>query len=224
MSSKAIAVTPPPLQTTTPTQRMQSAIPSLPISNVEQGNSSNTPTPPDDNATTEDAHHTQQEASPLLGCVYVDDDFCGIAQEGNQWTTRRAIKKRVLFQLLDKKMFKGDATWNTKKAILGWLIDSNPSIKPPAFLPTESNGYKKSSASFLFPQPPILLGELLLQSMTSLAIPAGSRDLFSILQEAFQHTRRSPAGATNSGSPPKGSIYDASAVESLRAEVVAESS
>eukprot|EP00536_Pseudo-nitzschia_multiseries_P004927 jgi/Psemu1/11292/gm1.11292_g len=72
--------------------------------------------------------------------VYVDD-FCGLAQD-NQWT-RRAIK-RVLFQSLDKvfwpldatdtpfrqelaslkKMLKGDATWTTKKVILGWLIDS----------------------------------------------------------------------------------------------------
>jgi len=69
------------------------------------------------------------------------DDFIGLAQ-GNQWK-RRNTKRSLLHQLdlvlrqlspedsphrqepaLVSKMIKGDATWATRKIVLGWLIDT----------------------------------------------------------------------------------------------------
>jgi hypothetical protein len=72
--------------------------------------------------------------------VYVDD-FIGMIQ--GSWTHRRHVK-RVLLQNLDKvfrpldhldnehrqepdsikKMKKGDASWATRKVVLGWIIDT----------------------------------------------------------------------------------------------------
>eukprot|EP00536_Pseudo-nitzschia_multiseries_P012239 jgi/Psemu1/31438/gm1.31438_g len=136
--------------------------------------------------------------------VYLDD-FCGLVQ-GNQWT-RRAIK-RVLFPSLDKvfrpldasdtpfrqepaslkKMLQGDATWTTKKVILGWLIDSiNKTISLPphrvARLQEILLSIAPTQRHVPIQQWHQVLGEL--QSM-ALAIP-GSIGLFSILQEAFRH-------------------------------------
>jgi hypothetical protein len=72
--------------------------------------------------------------SPPVKLWEVDvDDFIGMVQ--GSWTHRRHIK-RVLLHNLDKvfspldhlayikKMRKGDATWATRKIVLGWIIDT----------------------------------------------------------------------------------------------------
>ena len=133
------------------------------------------------------------------------DDFVGLAQ-GNRW--RRRDIKRVLLHELDrvfravdaddnryrtepasaKKMRKGDATWATRKLVLGWLIDTvQRTIELPPhrlerlrdILDTIQPGQKRVSTK----QWHKVLGEL--RSM-AIAIP-GSRGLFSSLQEAFRH-------------------------------------
>jgi hypothetical protein len=133
--------------------------------------------------------------------VYVDD-FIGMVQGNRQ---HRQHVKRVLLHALDsvfrkldttdgphrqepaliKKMMKGDATWATRKTILGWVVDT---IKVTVELPQHrlerlfelldsvASGQRRASANNWEK----LLGEL--QSMV-LAIP-GSRGLFSVLQEA----------------------------------------
>lgn len=87
-------------------------------------------------------HHTTPHYHRPLAYwdVYVDD-FIGLSQ-GNQW--RRRNVKRALLQALDsvfrplapddnphrqepgsvKKMTKGEATWATRKTVLGWTIDT----------------------------------------------------------------------------------------------------
>jgi hypothetical protein len=89
--------------------------------------------------------------------VYVDD-FIGMVQGGE---AHRRHVKRALLATLDtvfrrlsegdngfrqepasvKKMLKGDATWATRKVILGWLVDTlKMTIEPP---PTASSAYSK---------------------------------------------------------------------------------
>jgi hypothetical protein len=79
--------------------------------------------------------------------VYVDD-FIGMVQGGK---SRRRRVKRVLLHSLDtvfrglgstdgpfrqepasiKKLLKGDATWSTRKVVLGWVLDTTNTIKLP---------------------------------------------------------------------------------------------
>eukprot|EP00536_Pseudo-nitzschia_multiseries_P010183 jgi/Psemu1/25282/gm1.25282_g len=87
-----------------------------------------------------------------------------------------------------KKMLQGDATWTTKKVILGWLIDSvNKTISLPphrvARLHEILHSISPTQRHVPLKQWHQVLGEL--RSM-ALAIP-GSIGLFSILQEAFRH-------------------------------------
>ena len=137
--------------------------------------------------------------------VYVDD-FVGLVQ-GNVW--RRRWAKRALFHQLDlvyrgldehdnrhrqepasvKKMRKGDATWDTVKIILGWLIDTtHRTISLPqhradrlheilnSIAPTQRRVALKTWHK--------VLGEL--RSM-AVAIP-GARGLFCTLQDVFRKT------------------------------------
>eukprot|EP00536_Pseudo-nitzschia_multiseries_P017358 jgi/Psemu1/50546/gm1.50546_g len=125
-----------------------------------------------------------------------------------EWCQEVYATKRVLFKLLDKifhplhatdtpydqepaslkKILQGDATWTTKKVILGWLINSiNKTISLP---PHRVERLKEILHSIAPTQRHVPIqqwhkvrGEL--RSM-ALAIP-GSIGLFSILQEAFQH-------------------------------------
>jgi hypothetical protein len=135
--------------------------------------------------------------------VYVDD-FIGLCQ-GNQ--SRRLKVKRYLLHTLDlvlrkldptdsphrqepasiSKLLKGDATWTTRKAILGWIIDTTRHTVelPPhrqvrlAELLLSIRPGQRRIATKRWHQ---VLGEL--RSMV-LAIP-GARGLFSTLQQAFQ--------------------------------------
>ena len=136
--------------------------------------------------------------------IYVDD-FVGLVQ-GN--TRRRTKVKRALLSSLDqvlrpldptdsphrqepasiKKCRKGDATWATRKIVLGWLLDTlQLTVELP---PHRITRLHDILASIRPTQRRIatktwhkILGEL--RSMT-LAIP-GARGLFSTLQEAFRH-------------------------------------
>ena len=139
--------------------------------------------------------------------VYVDD-FCGLSQ-GNKWK-RRAVK-RALLHALDKvfrpleasdgphrqepaslkKLLKGDATWDTRKVILGWLIDT---VRGTIELPPHRIERLHEILDGISPNQKVIavkewhkvLGEL--RSM-SIAIP-GARGLFSVLQEAFRHVEK----------------------------------
>ena len=139
--------------------------------------------------------------------VYVDD-FCGLAQ-GNKW--KRRTVKRALLHALDKvfrpleksdglhrqepaslkKLLKGDATWDTRKVILGWLIDTvRGTIELPphriARLHEILDGISPNQKVIAVKEWHKVLGEL--RSM-SIAIP-GARGLFSVLQEAFRHVEK----------------------------------
>ena len=136
--------------------------------------------------------------------VYVDDHL-GLAQ-GNAPTRRRV--KRAMFHALDKvfrplgqgdnpfrqepaslkKLRKGDATWSTRKIMLGWQLDT---VQGTIALPTHRIERLHTILNSVRPKQKVIatkdwhkvLGEL--RSM-ALAIP-GARGLFSILQEAFRH-------------------------------------
>ncbi|KAL7577853.1 hypothetical protein ACA910_010599 [Epithemia clementina (nom. ined.)] len=155
------------------------------------------------------AHHTQiKHCMPM---AYVDvyvDDFIGQAQ-GN--AKRRKNVQRVLLHSLDqvmrrldgndhpfrqepasvKKMLKGDASWQTRKVVLGWVLDT---IAYTLELPPHR---RERLFAILDSVPPTrkristkdwhrLVREL--RSMV-LAIPGGGggQGLFSTLQEAFRH-------------------------------------
>ena len=139
--------------------------------------------------------------------VYVDD-FIG-ATQGNKWRRRRV--KRALFTALDsvfrpvdeldsncrqepasvKKLLKGDGRWDTRKIILGWLIDT---IQGTIELPPHRIERLNTLLDSIAPDQRVIavkqwhqvLGEL--RSM-SIAIP-GSRGLFSVLQEALRHMEK----------------------------------
>ena len=136
--------------------------------------------------------------------VYVDD-FLGLVQGGK--STRKKVKRALLHSLdaimrpvsaLDnphrqepasvKKLRKGDATWSTRKIMLGWVIDTvNGTIE----LSTRRRDRLRQLLFDIHPNQKVIatkvwhkvLGEL--RSM-ALAIP-GARGLFSLLQEAFRH-------------------------------------
>jgi hypothetical protein len=136
--------------------------------------------------------------------VYVDD-FIGMIQ-GNHKHRRHV--KRVLIHALDsvfrkldkkdgphcqepssiKKMKKGDATWATRKIILGWTVDTLAMTVelPPhrverifELLDSVTPGQRRISIN----KWQTLVGEL--RSMV-LAIPGG-RAIFSVLQEVLKH-------------------------------------
>ena len=139
--------------------------------------------------------------------VYVDD-FLALAQ-GNK--RRRRMIKRALLHSLDsvfrpletgdvptrqepasvKKLKKGDATWATRKVMLGWLIDT---VRGTIELPAHRIERLSEILSLVKPQQKVVdekewhkvLGEL--RSM-AIAIP-GARGLFSLLQEALRHKEK----------------------------------
>ena len=137
--------------------------------------------------------------------VYVDD-FIGLAQ-GNK-KRRQTIKEHLLHSLDKvlrglspedtphrqepasvKKMKKGDATWTTRKIILGWVVDTvAQTIELPPHrvqrlhdILADIPRTQRRIATKKWHQ---VIGEL--RSMV-IAIP-GARGLFSTLQEAFRHT------------------------------------
>ena len=124
--------------------------------------------------------------------IYVNDHL-GLAQGGAQHCSR---VQRVLFESIDpvfrplspddptarqepisvKKSLKGDGSWQTQNALLGWVVDS---IRHAIELPCS----KTCVATKRWHQ---MLGEL--HSMV-LAMP-GLRGSFSLLQEALGHDTR----------------------------------
>jgi len=136
--------------------------------------------------------------------VYVDD-FLGLVQGGK--STRTKVKRALLHSLdaimrpvsaLDnphrqepasvKKLRKGDATWSTRKIMLGWVIDT---VDGTIELSTRRRNRLLQLLRDIDPTQKVIatkvwhkvLGEL--RSM-ALAIP-GARGLFSLLQEVFRH-------------------------------------
>ena len=86
-----------------------------------------------------------------------------------------------------KKLLKGDGTWDTRKILLGWIIDTvNSTIELPPHHITRLQAILASVTPKMkviaVKQWHKILGEL--RSM-SIAIP-GARGLFSLLQEAFR--------------------------------------
>jgi hypothetical protein len=136
--------------------------------------------------------------------VYVDD-FIGVVQVNLK---RRQRVKRALLHALDKvfrkvdefdnpyrqepaslkKLLKGDATWSTRKAVLGWVLDT---VEKTLELPAHRIDRLQEILDSILPSQKRVsvqkwhkvLGEL--RSM-SLALP-GTRGLFSVLQEALRH-------------------------------------
>ena len=87
-----------------------------------------------------------------------------------------------------KKLLKGDGRWDTRKIILGWILDTiNGTIELPPHRVARLNAILASVTPKMkviaTQQWHKILGEL--RSM-SIAIP-GARGLFSLLQEAFRH-------------------------------------
>jgi hypothetical protein len=147
-------------------------------------------------------HHLQR---PIANVDVFVDDFIGMCQGS---TTRRNKIRRVLLHSLDdvlrplekgdnphrkepasdKKLAKGDGYWETRKLILGWIIDTVAmTIELPPhrrdrlrqLLDNIPNTQKRLSVK-KWQQ---VLGELL--SM-AIAIP-GSKGLFSMMQETLRH-------------------------------------
>jgi hypothetical protein len=136
--------------------------------------------------------------------VYVDD-FIGLAQEN---ANRRKRVKRALLHSLDcvfrgldatdgphrqepasvKKLLKGDATWATRKTVLGWVLDTvDKTIQlPPHRIDRLHSildgipGMQRRTSTKKWQQ---VIGEL--RSM-ALAVP-GARCLFCSLQGALRH-------------------------------------
>jgi hypothetical protein len=87
-----------------------------------------------------------------------------------------------------KKLLKGDATWSTRKAVLGWVLDT---AEKTLELPAHRIDRLQEILDSILPSQKCVsvqkwhkvLGEL--RSM-SLALP-GTRGLFSVLQEALRH-------------------------------------
>ena len=139
--------------------------------------------------------------------LYVDD-YLGQCQGGKR--VRKGVK-RALMHSLDKifrplspddnphrqepasikKLKKGDATWSTRKTMLGWIIDS---VKSTISLPAHRVERLQAILDAIAPNQRYVptkqwhkvLGEL--RSM-AIAIP-GARGLFSLLQEAFRHEEK----------------------------------
>ena len=151
---------------------------------------------------------TPKLLKPIRYCDVYVDDFLALAQGGAK--QRRRVK-RILLHSLDrvfrpleqgdvptrqepasvKKLLKGDATWTTKKVMLGWMIDT---IKGTIALPPHRVERLHAILDGIKPNQRIvdekhwhkILGEL--RSM-AIAIP-GARGLFSLLQEALRHKEK----------------------------------
>ncbi|KAL7558470.1 hypothetical protein ACA910_011645 [Epithemia clementina (nom. ined.)] len=142
---------------------------------------------------------------PVAYVVVYVDDFIGLVQGG---AARRKQVQRVLLHSLDtvmrgldptdhpsrqepasiKKMMKGDATWQTPKTVLGWVLDTVAYTLelPPhrqARLFQILNSVPPTTKHIATKTWHQLVGKL--RSMV-LAIPGG-QGLFSTLQEAFCH-------------------------------------
>jgi hypothetical protein len=154
-------------------------------------------------ASPEALYSSQPHRQPLAQTDIYVDDFCSLSQGHKH---RRQCLKRILMHTIDeilrpwdpsetahqepmsiKKMLKGDASWQTRKLLLGWLIDTmDKTILLPAhrlerlrLIFDELRGRKRVALK----QWHKVLGEL--RSMV-LAIPGG-RGLFSTLQSGLQH-------------------------------------
>ena len=164
------------------------------------GDTGNTPVPVDD---------SRKLYRPLqYWDVYVDD-FLGLGQGSKR---RLRMIKRALLHSLDlvfrplengdlptrqepasvKKLKKGDATWSTRKIMLGWLINTaKGTIELPPHrverLHTILNSISTTQRTIAENVWHKVLGEL--RSM-AVAIP-GARGLFSLLQEALRHRESS---------------------------------
>jgi hypothetical protein len=136
--------------------------------------------------------------------IYVDD-YLGLVQGGSR---RRSRVRRIIFESIDsvfrplgpddpstrqepisvKKLLKGDGSWQTRKTILGWVIDSvqhTLELPPRRLLRLVSilDDLPRSKTRIATKSWHQILGEL--RSMV-LAVP-GLRGLFSLLQEALRH-------------------------------------
>ena len=139
--------------------------------------------------------------------IYVDD-YLGLVQGGAR---RRSRVQRIMFESIDaifrplspedpttrqeptsvKKLLKGDGSWQTRKTLLGWIVDS---IRHTLELPTRRmlrlvailEELPRSKTRIATKRWHQILGEL--RSMV-LAVP-GLRGLFSLLQEALRHETR----------------------------------
>jgi hypothetical protein len=151
------------------------------------------------------AHRTLQAASrPVASVDVYVDDFIAIAQGSAR--TLRTVRRHLLHAIDDvfsplaaddkfgnepisvKKLRKGDASWDTLKVVLGWLVDT---VRQTIALPPhrserlltlfhEMRDRKRVSVK----RWQCFLGEL--RSMV-LAIPGG-KGLFSTLQHGFKYT------------------------------------
>jgi len=203
---EALADTPTPSSRYTPTTpptvpEVAMAVPSLDTATsasipVTEPIVSSLPEPP-----------TSVTTSPLPGPLsYIDvymDDFMGLVQ-GNR--RRRRVVRRILMKAIEevfqppatatpfekepisvKKMKDGDASWETIKTVLGWLIDSvRQTIRlPPHRVQRLQDIFDelRSARRVSLTRWRQVLGEL--RSMV-IAIPGG-RGLFSILQTGFQY-------------------------------------
>jgi len=188
---------PHPLETVSCTPTPPTPLPPVPATRPNVATVSSLPAPPPSVSTT-----------PLRDPLsYVDvymDDFMGMAQ-GN--ARRRRMVRRILLHAIEdvfrpvsdadgpnekapqsiKKMLQGDASWETLKVILGWLIDTVrqtirlPSHRVARLLDIFSELREARRVSITRWQQ--VLGEL--RSML-IAIPGG-RGLFSILQTGFRY-------------------------------------
>jgi hypothetical protein len=149
----------------------------------------------------------QPAAKPLNHVDLYVDDFCSAIQ-GNR--RQRKTARRILLHAIDevlkpldpalqdihqepasvKKLRRGDGYWETRKIILGWLIDTvNQTIElPPHRIARLQEIFDSLRGAKRVPVKKWhkVLGEL--RSMV-LAIPGG-RGLFSTLQAGFQHSDR----------------------------------
>lgn len=149
-------------------------------------------------------YSSQPLSQPLAEVELYMDDYIGLVQ-GHQ--RRRRCVKRVLMHTIDeifrpwdpsetahqepmsvKKMKKGDASWQTRKQLLGWLIDT---VEKTFLLPPHRMERLRVIFDELRDRRRValkqwhkVLGEL--RSMV-MAIPGG-RGLFSTLQSGLQHT------------------------------------
>jgi hypothetical protein len=151
--------------------------------------------------------HRRPFATPVKGTDVYVDDFIGMAQGTEQ---QRAVVRRHIMHAIDqvlsprapsgpiarqeamseKKMRQGDAAWETRKTILGWIVDTvaeTLELPPHRLLRAQAlfNDLKnrRRVAESRWHK---VLGEL--RSMV-LAIPGGS-GLFSILQTGFRHSEK----------------------------------
>jgi hypothetical protein len=139
--------------------------------------------------------------------IYVDD-YIGLVQGGAR---RRSRVQRILFESIDaifrplcpddpatrqepisvKKLLKGDGSWQTRKTLLGWVVDS---VRHTIELPPRRllrllailEDLPRTKTRIATKRWHQILGEL--RSMV-LAVP-GLRGLFSLLQEALRHESR----------------------------------